>query len=71
MKSYFVLSLYCEFEKRNRSLELPKQFNSKQAAIKYAKKTGTPITQFRLSGYLTDSEEMIETKNLEEWELKK
>jgi len=69
MKSYFVLSLYCEFENKNYYLGLPKNFNSIKAAHKYAKDTGNPITQFQLTEYLTDDEEMIETKNLEEWML--
>ena len=69
MKSYFVLSLYCEFENRNYYLGLPKQFKAIKPAVKFAKDTGNPITQFQLTEYLTDTEEMIETKNLEEWML--
>lgn len=67
MKTYFVLSLYCEFENRNYYLGLPKQFKSAKKAIRFAKDTLNPITQFQMSEYLIDTEEMIETKNLEEW----
>lgn len=67
VKSYFVLSLYSEFENANYYLSLPKRFRFKKSAIKYAKHTGIPITQFKLTEYLTDDEEMIESKNLEEW----